>query len=904
MKKTLIALTLLASALTGAQAGIILSDTFNYNNGLDTNSSGYFADIIAAPGSAWIANSGSTTMQVSPTNTLFITSTRSQDIYRQWQTSPSAYLSNSASVLYSSYTLNCAALPTWNGTYFSHFAGTNVYTSSTSTITGHRARVWTSLTNYTAGGALATGGQFYLNIINSAETGETPVTWTATPLYTNTTYTVVTKYVVATGQSTLWINPTYETDTSVTDTTPLPYDWTLNNLGVNFPVNGPVNISSYNFRQNGGEGDIAIGSLKVGTQFTDVAGPHTPPTLTAPVNANTPMNITIGPLAFTVQSGWEAASLVSVTANSSNTGLVPNTGIALASLAGSTNRTITLTPAPNQQGSATIFLIAYDTFNYTTNSFVLTVGVPSVAAIPNQITPYNTATPAIPFAVGDTEGDPLTLTATSSNTGLVPTSNIQVGVGVPNVSSNVVVTPLFGQSGASTITINVSDGHNTTSTSFAVTVTPAPLGLVYSEDFAYTSFAIPNSLYLASGGSGAPWEPISGTAGLLQVTNMGTSGFAYLVNTNNDSEGAAFIGAPAYDGSQGYVFYTSFTVDCTLLPTYYGTYFFHLSSSGTDTSNYRDKIYVSTQNAAPGMFRFGIANTATSWVQQFPSDLMTNTTYTVVTRYNAATGDSTLWVNPVNEQSPGVTASDAPQSSTIGGLSLRQPGDYYIGDLTIGPMKVGTQFADVVGANQYPSISVQPQSQTNNAGATVTFLVTATGLDPLRYQWLKNQTNTIAGATNAVLALSNVQSNDAAGYSVVVTNAYGATTSSVATLTVLFPPVIIQQPQDRAAVAGGTAQFSVSVTGDTNRIYQWQRGATGMLGRTNNPLVLTNIQPSDFGGYRVIVSNPSGSTTSQVAHLTVAKQPTLAPPQFNAATLYLAFPTEAGPEYLVEYKAA
>jgi hypothetical protein len=52
------------------------------------------------------------------------------------------------------------------------------------------------------------------------------------------------------------------------------------------------------------------------------------------------------------------------------------------------------------------------------------------------------------------------------------------------------------------------------------------------------------------------------------------------------------------------------------------------------------------------------------------------------------------------------------------------------------------------------------------------------------------------------------------------------------------------------------------------------------------------------------VSNPSGSTTSQVAHLTVAKQPTLAPPQFNAATLYLAFPTEAGPEYLVEYKAA
>jgi hypothetical protein len=703
MKKALIVLTIFASALTGARAGIILSDTFSYNNGLDTNSSGYFADIIAAPGSAWIANSGSTTMQVSPTNTLFITSTRSQDIYHPWQTSPSAYMSNSASVLYSSYTLNCAFLPTWNGTYFSHFAGTNVYTSSTSTITGHRGRVWTSLTNYTAGGALATGGQFYLNIINSAETGENPVTWTATPLYTNTTYTVVTKYVVATGQSTLWINPTYETDTSVTDTTPLPYDWTLNTYLNQYEcVNGPVNISSYNFRQNNGEGDIAIGNLKVGAQFTDVAGPHTPPTLTAPVSTNTPMNITIGPLAFTVQ-GSVAASLIAVTASSSNTGLVPNSGISLVSLAGSTNRTITITPAHNQQGSATISLVAYDTFNYTTNTFLLTVGAPSVGAIPNQITHLNAATPAIPFAVGDTEGDALTFTVASSNTGLVPTSGIQIGVAAPG-SSNVVVTPLSGQSGASTITINVSDGHNTTSTSFAVTVTPAPLGVVYSEDWAYNN-PPDGPLYLNSGGSGAPWEPISGTAGLLQVDNVtGTSGFAYLVYTNNDSEGAAFIGAAAYDGSQGYVFYTSFTVDCTLSPTYYGTYFFHLSSSGTDTSNYRDKIYDGTQNAAPGMFRYGIANTATSWVKQYQRDLWTNATYAVVTRYNAATGDSTLWVNPVNEQSTSVTASDAPQSSTIGGLSLRQPGDYYIGDLTIGPIKVGTAFSDVWTAPTQPHL--------------------------------------------------------------------------------------------------------------------------------------------------------------------------------------------------------
>jgi hypothetical protein len=706
MKKALIVLTILASAISGAQAGIILNDSFNYN------ASSTPADIVGAPGSLWVPNSGSTTMQVA-SNSLIVTSARSQDIYRPWQTGPSAYMSNDASaVLYSSYTLHCIALPTWNGTYFSHFAGTNIFTSSTSTITGHRCRVWTSLTNYTAGGAAlpTTGSQYYLNVINAAETGENPVTW-QTILDTNTTYTVVTKYVVASGQSFLWINPTAETSTYVTDTTPLPYDFAYNPvLNQSFPTNGPVNIGFYDFRQNSGEGTLIINNLRVGTRFADVAGVNTAPLITAPGNQNTPMNTPLGPLPFTVQDAETPASELLVTASSSNTNLVANSNIVLALAVGDTggtNRTITLTPATGQQGFTTISLVVSDTVNYTTNAFLLTVGAPSIAAIPNQITSRNTATPAIPFAVGDTEGDALTLTVASSNTGLVPTSNILLGVAAANVSSNVVVTPVSGLNGFTTITISVSDTHNTNSTSFAVTVTPPPLGVVYNENFAYTTFAVPNSLYLATGGSGGPWEPISGTAGLLQVTNMGASGFAYLVNTNNDSDGAAFSTGLAYDGSQGYVFYTSFTVDCTLSPTYYGSYFFHLSSSGTDTTNFRDRIFDNAQNAATGLFRFGIANTATAPVKQYPRDLMTNATYAVVTRYNAATGDSTLWVNPVNEQSTSVTASDAPQSSTIGGVGLRQPGDYYIGDLTIGPIKVGTAFSDVWTAPAQPTIVPQ-----------------------------------------------------------------------------------------------------------------------------------------------------------------------------------------------------
>jgi hypothetical protein len=72
---------------------------------------------------------------------------------------------------------------------------------------------------------------------------------------------------------------------------------------------------------------------------------------------------------------------------------------------------------------------------------------------------------------------------------------------------------------------------------------------------------------------------------------------------------------------------------------------------------------------------------------------MLGATYAVVTRFNAATGESVLWVNPSNEQSPSVSASDNPASVIIGGVGLRQGGPS--GDLTVGPMKVGTAFSDV-----------------------------------------------------------------------------------------------------------------------------------------------------------------------------------------------------------------
>ncbi len=82
-----------------------------------------------------------------------------------------------------------------------------------------------------------------------------------------------------------------------------------------------------------------------------------------------------------------------------------------------------------------------------------------------------------------------------------------------------------------------------------------------------------------------------------------------------------------------------------------------------------------------------------------------------------------------------------------------------------------------------PIITSQPQDQTVSQGASATFSVLAYGFAPLSYQWRWYGTN-LAGATGTSVVLNNVTTNQHGPYSVVVTNAYGAATSLVATLTV------------------------------------------------------------------------------------------------------------------------
>jgi poly(3-hydroxybutyrate) depolymerase len=174
-----------------------------------------------------------------------------------------------------------------------------------------------------------------------------------------------------------------------------------------------------------------------------------------------------------------------------------------------------------------------------------------------------------------------------------------------------------------------------------------------------------------------------------------------------------------------------------------------------------------------------------------------------------------------------------------------------------------------------PIITQQPQSCTNCVGSIATFTVTATGTEPLVYQWQKlgGTWTDLTGCAEPILCLTNIQTSHAGDYRVVITNADGAMTSQVAKLTVVLPPGALirsMAPYQRMAVYGGSnTALRVNVSGTAPLSVRWQLDGSDLPGGTNQILTLPSVQLSNEGNYTVVVTNPWGSVTSAPVRLYV-----------------------------------
>ena len=139
----------------------------------------------------------------------------------------------------------------------------------------------------------------------------------------------------------------------------------------------------------------------------------------------------------------------------------------------------------------------------------------------------------------------------------------------------------------------------------------------------------------------------------------------------------------------------------------------------------------------------------------------------------------------------------------------------------------------IVGTNAPPVITAPPQSRTNIVSTQATLSVAATGLSTLSYQWYFGFTP-IPGATNAILAIPNVQTTNTGDYQVAVTTLGGTVLSLPATLTVIDQTVngVVEMEFYAGLAHNGIGSRPVTLKGTD--------ATNGPLATWNLPLNFTN----------------------------------------------------------------
>jgi uncharacterized repeat protein (TIGR01451 family) len=175
-----------------------------------------------------------------------------------------------------------------------------------------------------------------------------------------------------------------------------------------------------------------------------------------------------------------------------------------------------------------------------------------------------------------------------------------------------------------------------------------------------------------------------------------------------------------------------------------------------------------------------------------------------------------------------------------------------------------------------PIITTQPQNQTVLQEANVNFTVAATGSAPLFYQWLLNGKN-VAGATNSLLPLSDVQLIQAGTYAVIVSNLVGSVVSSNAVLTVLppNPPTvsIVTPAAGNVFKEGNPITITAGVTNGTGAVtnVQFYSGTTSLGEVAQSPfsIVWTAAPAGTITLRAVAYANDGLMSTSLPVNITV-----------------------------------
>lgn len=169
-----------------------------------------------------------------------------------------------------------------------------------------------------------------------------------------------------------------------------------------------------------------------------------------------------------------------------------------------------------------------------------------------------------------------------------------------------------------------------------------------------------------------------------------------------------------------------------------------------------------------------------------------------------------------------------------------------------------------------PVMTGQPIDQLLEEGETLDLDVAVFGTE-LQHQWRRNGV-ALPNETGSRLLTTNLQTFHTGAYDLIVSNTFGAITSSVANVVIKPPNTLVRfvtQPASQSAPAGWFVTFSAQVRGEPPFSYQWHKDGAPLPDRTQSQLALFNLSAADAGDYTVRVTNPHHTYSSDAAHLTV-----------------------------------
>ena len=281
---------------------------------------------------------------------------------------------------------------------------------------------------------------------------------------------------------------------------------TVNNVLYGNPTNVTLNIS-ISAAATAGARSLSITNPD-GQRVTSASGiftvtsGNTPPTISAINNLTIDEDTSTGLLQFTVGDAESSAQNLNVTAASSNTNLLPLSGIFLDG--NGSNRTVRLSPATNQHGAATVTLTVTDPVGArASNSFALTVrsinDAPVLGTIADRIAHEGTH---LSFTVTASDADLPADSLTYTFPGPTPS-----GAQIDSVSGQFTWTPTASHLGSNTFTVRVTDSgtpRQSDNRTFKVEVRNPPT----FQSITFSS----NTVHLV-------WSAIVGTAYQVQFTS-------------------------------------------------------------------------------------------------------------------------------------------------------------------------------------------------------------------------------------------------------------------------------------------------------------------------------------------------------------------------------------------------